>query len=83
MELHRARGTVSIIEGRNPRTGKPITRIARFEQVVVKGSTEAEWRASFKYHREFSGDKRLKVMKLEDEGKVDLLTIESVCRLGI
>lgn len=83
MELHRARGTVSIIEGRNPRTGKPITRVASFGAVVVTGSTEEEWRASFQYHREFSGDKRLKAKKLEDDGKVTLLTIESVCRLGI
>lgn len=83
MELYQAKGTVEIIEGRNTRTGKPITRNEAFACVVVKGSNEAEWRASFKYHRAFTGDKRLKAKKLEQEEKVRLLTIQSVCRLGL
>lgn len=83
MELHKAKGTVEIIEGRNVRTGKPITRVEPFACVVVKGSTEEDWRASFKYHRVFTGEKRLKAKKLDEEGKVRLLTIQSVCRLGL
>lgn len=83
MEVHLAKGSVLIIEGKNPRTGKPITRREEFSRVVVSGSTEAEWRAAFKYHRCFTGDARLRAKKLDADGKVQLEHIESVCRLGL
>ena len=78
MVLYRTRGTVRITES------KKIVRLEHFDCAIVKGDTDEQRRASFRYHLNFTDKKkRAEAKALEEAGKVDLVDIEVVCRLGL
>lgn len=75
--VFQATGTVRITEGR-------ASRVAEFRGTVT-GETENEQRANFRYWRTvYSSDKqRKKMQELEEQGKIELLTLHVGAELGL
>jgi hypothetical protein len=76
-KIYLLNGTVRITEGDKRKT----FRIDSFEGGICKGDSEEQVRASFKWFR--TQKDRIKAKKLEDDGRVELVSWEIIRALGL